>query len=132
MAADPPRIANPIYREVVPRELGYVLQDSLDIQTRWYVDADGRLNMTKLLTAFGTFFGEHAEHWLAQLGAYREAAPQLILHRRRRDRLVCRARLTLTVALHDHPAVALAAALARCPEAVCRRYLPHGRREGRY
>ena len=75
----PPRIANPIYREVVPRELGYVLQDSLDIHTRWYVDGDGRLNMTKLLSAFGTFFGEHAEHWLAQLGAYREAAPQLIL-----------------------------------------------------
>ena len=48
----PPRIANPIYREVVPRELGYVLQDSLDIHTRWYVDGDGRLNMTKLLTAF--------------------------------------------------------------------------------
>ena len=75
----PPRIANPIYREVVPRELGYVLQDSLDIQTRWYVDGDGRLNMTKLLSAFSTFFGEHAEHWLGQLGAYREAAPQLIL-----------------------------------------------------
>ena len=30
----PPRIANPIYAEVVPRELGYVLQDSLDVQTR--------------------------------------------------------------------------------------------------
>ena len=75
----PPRIANPIYREVVPRELGYVLQDSLDLHTRWYVDGDGRLNMTKLLTAFSTFFGEHAEHWLGQLGAYREAAPQLIL-----------------------------------------------------
>ncbi len=75
----PPRIANPIYREVVPRELGYVLQDSLDIQARWYVHDDGRLDMTKLLTAFRTFFGEHAEHWLGHLGAYREAAPQLIL-----------------------------------------------------
>ncbi len=75
----PPRIANPIYREVVPRELGYVLQDSLDIQVAWYVDDDGRLDMTKLLSAFGTFFGEHAEHWLGHLGAYREAAPQLIL-----------------------------------------------------
>ena len=41
--------------------------------------------------------------------------------------------MALTVALHnDHPAAALAAALARCPEAVCRRYLPHGRRQGRY
>ena len=75
----PPRIANPIYREVVPRELGYVLQSSLDIQVAWYVDDDGRLNMTKLLRAFRTFFGEHAEHWLGHLGAYREAAPQLIL-----------------------------------------------------
>ena len=77
--ADPPRIANPIYREVVPRELGYVLQGSLDIQTSWYLADDGRLDMTKLLTAFRTFFGEHAEHWLAHLGDYREAAPQLIL-----------------------------------------------------
>ena len=77
--ADPPRIANPIYREVVPRELGYVLQGSLDIQTSWYLGDDGRLDMTKLLTAFRTFFGEHADHWLAHLGDYREAAPQLIL-----------------------------------------------------
>ena len=75
----PPRMANPIYREVVPRELGYVLQDSLDIQVAWYVDNAGRLDMTKLLSAFRTFFGEHAEHWLGHLGAYREAAPQLIL-----------------------------------------------------
>ena len=75
----PPRIANPIYREVVPRELGYVLQDSLDIQVAWYVDNAGRLDMDKLLSAFRTFFGEHAEHWLGHLGAYREAAPQLIL-----------------------------------------------------
>ena len=78
-AADPPRIANPIYREVVPRELGYVLQSSLDIQVAWYVDDDGGLDMDKLLSAFRTFFGEHAEHWLGHLGAYREAAPQLIL-----------------------------------------------------
>ena len=75
----PPRMANPIYAEVVPRELGYVLQDSLDVQVAWYVDDDGRLDMDKLLTAFRTFFGEHAEHWLDHLGDYREAGPQLIL-----------------------------------------------------
>ena len=40
--------------------------------------------------------------------------------------------MALTVALYTHAAAALAAALARCPEAVCRRYLPHGRRQGRY
>ena len=75
----PPRIANPIYQEVVPRELGYVLQDSLDVQPAWYVDDAGALDMPKLLTAFATFFGEHAEHWLDHLGDYREAGPQLIL-----------------------------------------------------
>ena len=75
----PPRIANPMYAEVVPRELGYVLQDSLDVQVAWYVDDDGRLDMTKLLRAFRTFFGEHSEHWLDHLGEYREAGPQLIL-----------------------------------------------------
>ena len=75
----PPRIANPIYAEVVPRELGYVLQDSLDVQVAWYVDDDGRLDMDKLLSAFRTFFGEHSGHWLDHLGEYREAGPQLIL-----------------------------------------------------
>ena len=75
----PPRMANPIYAEAVPRELGYVLQDSLDMQVAWYVDAAGRLDMTRLLTAFGTFFGEHAEHWLGRFGDYPEAGPQLIL-----------------------------------------------------
>ena len=76
---EPPRIANPIYAEVVPRELGYILQSSLDVRTAWYVDGDGRLNLTKLLTAFRTFFGEHSEHWLGRFSEYPEAGPQLIL-----------------------------------------------------
>ena len=75
----PPRMANPIYAEVVPRELGYVLQDSLDVQVAWYVDDGGGLNMTKLLRAFRTFFGEHSEHWLGRFADYPEAGPQLIL-----------------------------------------------------
>ena len=80
LAVDSPaRIANPIYREVVPRELGYVVQDSLDVEAAWYVDDAGRLDMAKLLTAFRTFFAEHAEHWLGRFDNYPEAAPQLIL-----------------------------------------------------
>ena len=75
----PPRMANPIYAEAIPRELGYVLQDSLDVQTAWYVDSSGRLNLTKLLTAFRTFFGEHSDHWLGRFSEYPEAGPQLIL-----------------------------------------------------
>ena len=77
--ANPPRIANPIYREVVPRELGYIVQSSLDMEAVWYVDDAGRLDMAKLLTAFRTFFAEHAEHWLGRFDNYPEAAPQLIL-----------------------------------------------------
>ena len=36
-------MANPIYAEVVPRELGYILQSSLDVHVAWYVHDDGRL-----------------------------------------------------------------------------------------
>ena len=75
----PPRMANPIYAEVVPRELGYILQSSLDQQTAWYVDAAGVVDLRKLLTAFATFYREHAEHWLRRFKEYGEAAPQLIL-----------------------------------------------------
>ena len=76
--ASPPRMANPIYAEVVPRELCYVLQDSLDQNPAWYVKADGDLDMDQLLAAFQAFFREHSEHWLGRFD-YREAGPQLIL-----------------------------------------------------
>ena len=78
-ASEPPRIANPIYAEVVPRELAYILQSSLDQDAAWYVDETGRLQMNKLLSAFRTFYGEHAEHWLGRFKDYSEAGPQLIL-----------------------------------------------------
>ena len=80
VAPDPPtRVANPIYREVIPRQLAYVLQDTLDQNTAWYVDEAGRLDLNKLLAAFRTFYGEHAEHWLGRFKDYSEAGPQLIL-----------------------------------------------------
>ena len=66
-------------REVVPRELTAAAQERLaNVQTTWYVDGAGRLDMTKLLRAFRTFFGEHAEHWMGRFD-YREAGPQLLL-----------------------------------------------------
>ena len=70
----PPRIANPIYAEVVPRELGYVLRDSLDQDLIRYVDPGGGLNVDKLLGAFQPFFRAHSEHWLERF-EYREAGP---------------------------------------------------------
>ena len=72
------RMANPIYAEVVPRELTAMAQMRLQVEASWYVDADGRLDMGKLLAAFRTFFGEHAEHWMRRFD-YREAGPQLLL-----------------------------------------------------
>jgi hypothetical protein len=71
-------IANPIYQEVIPREPGWNIQSGMAEQTQWYVTADGRLDMNKLLAAFQDFFREHSEHWLERF-QYKEAGPQLLL-----------------------------------------------------
>ena len=71
-------IANKIYQEVIPRELTYSTQLTITHETSWYVAADGRLDMVKLLTAFQSFFREHSEHWLERF-SYKEAGPQLLL-----------------------------------------------------
>lgn len=74
----PIRIANPIYQEVIPRELGWDIQSGMSQQTAWYVNSTGRLELSKLLTAFQAFFREHSEHWVERF-QYREAGPQLLL-----------------------------------------------------
>ena len=79
IAADAPvRIANPIYAEVVPRELAWATQERLVQETAWYVGPDGGLDVEKLLVAFQAFYREHSEHWLGRFD-YREAGPQLLL-----------------------------------------------------
>ena len=79
VARDSPlRIANPIYAEVVPRELTWAAQEGLVEDAAWYVDADGGLDVIKLLAAFQAFFREHSEHWVARFD-YQEAGPQLFL-----------------------------------------------------
>ena len=75
---NPPRIANPIYAEVVPRELTYATQAGLVQDSMWYVNDDGGLDVDKLLAAFQTHFREHSEHWLGRFD-YAEAGPQLLL-----------------------------------------------------
>ena len=74
----PVRMANPIYAEVVPRELSYATQERLVQEVAWYVRPDGDLDVEKLLGAFQGFFREHSEHWLGRFD-YREAGPQLLL-----------------------------------------------------
>ena len=75
----PPRIANPIYAEVVPRHLSYVVQETLPQRMAWYVDADGGLDVEGLIAAFQAFFREHSEHWVQRFERYHEAGPQLLL-----------------------------------------------------
>ena len=43
------RIANPVYAEVLSRELTWVLEHEMSQQTAWYVDPHGSLNLDKLL-----------------------------------------------------------------------------------
>ncbi len=77
-------VANPIYREVIPRSLTAAAQDDLEHEPElvgdptWYVGSDGRLRVDELLTAFQRFFRENSEHWLDRF-QYREAGPQLLL-----------------------------------------------------
>lgn len=73
-------IANPMYQEVIPRDLSFVTQIALESiqQSAWYIDEDGQLNTGKLLTAFQDFFRQHSEHWVERF-EYKEAGPQLLL-----------------------------------------------------
>lgn len=77
-ANKPARIANPIYREVIPRQLTAGTEEMTVQETAWYVAFDGRLDMGKLLIAFQQFFREHSEHWVERF-RYKEAGPQLLL-----------------------------------------------------
>jgi len=72
-------IANPIYREVIPRELTWTIQSALCPEEQvWYLHEDGRLNMVKLLQSFQQFFRENSEAWLERF-QYKEAGPQLLM-----------------------------------------------------
>ena len=73
-------IANPIYQEVVPRQLTYINQTLLDsVDTRqWYIKPDGSIAVEKLLEDFQKFFRANSESWIERFD-YKEAGPQLLL-----------------------------------------------------
>jgi hypothetical protein len=71
-------VANPIYREVIPRALTYLSQVQIAQEPAWYIGADGGLEMGKLLRAFQTFWREDG-HLAAEGFHYREAGPHLML-----------------------------------------------------
>ncbi|MFL6237127.1 MAG: ATP-binding protein [Thermoanaerobaculia bacterium] len=72
-------IANPIYREVIPRALTSLLEQTLYLPrpSPGYIASDGRLRFDLLLADFRAFWCENAEPYLAQ-APYSEAAAQLV------------------------------------------------------
>ena len=80
-STDPIRFANPINREIIIRHLNAGLERAIshDIaQPAHYLQADGSLNMDKLLDAFIDFYCLQAESWLARF-EYKEAGHPLLL-----------------------------------------------------
>ena len=74
----PLRIANAIYKEIIPRELTWARQQTLIQQSAWYMNPDNSINMAKLLTDFQQFFRENADAWIERFD-YKESGPQLLL-----------------------------------------------------
>lgn len=70
-------IANPIYREIIPRALTAVTQRSLPLGRASYVKEDGALDFHLLLDEFRHFWCQHAESFLDRQ-PYSEAAAQLV------------------------------------------------------
>jgi type II secretory pathway predicted ATPase ExeA len=71
-------IANPIYREVLPRVLAQGPQDSLPHISPTWLNPDGSLDPPALLEAFLSFWRQHGEP-LLNSAAYHEIAPHLVL-----------------------------------------------------
>ena len=77
-ATGPLKIANPIYREVIPRLLSAPGDDRFDGGGPSFRRDDGSLDVAQLLTAFQQFYREHSEWW-SQGFTVREAAVQVLL-----------------------------------------------------
>lgn len=71
-------IANPIYQEVIPRELTYSTQLTMPQQQLWYVRPDGSLDMHKMLESFTEFYRENSAIWLDKFD-YKESGPHLFI-----------------------------------------------------
>ena len=71
-------IANPIYREVLPRALAGGPQDTLPHITPTWLNPDGSLNAEQLLAAFLAFWRQHGQP-LLKSAPYHEIAPHLVL-----------------------------------------------------
>ena len=71
-------IANPIYREVIPRALTYIQQMQIAAAPAAFVRPDGGLDMPKLMAAWQVFWRQDG-HLAAEGFGYRESGPHLML-----------------------------------------------------
>jgi type II secretory pathway predicted ATPase ExeA len=71
-------IANPIYREVLPRVLSYTARASLPQIAPTWLTVEGRLDTQRLLDAFLAFWRQHGQP-LLKTTHYHEIAPHLVL-----------------------------------------------------
>ena len=71
-------IANPIYREVLPRVLTVTPMASLPVIAPTWLTPEGELNIDALLQAFLKFWRQHGEPLLGSTG-YHEIAPHIVL-----------------------------------------------------
>jgi hypothetical protein len=74
-------ILNPIYREIIPRELTAITSQSLAdkfVLRPSYVRENGSLDMRALLEAFTEFYRENTAIWLEKFD-YKESGPHLLL-----------------------------------------------------
>ncbi|RCK73278.1 MAG: Cell division protein FtsI [Peptidoglycan synthetase] [Candidatus Ozemobacter sibiricus] len=73
-----PQIANPIYREVIPRVLTQGAQLAIPQPEFAWQKSDGTLDLAGLLREFQRFWRRHADAWEAK-SDYPEAFPHLLL-----------------------------------------------------
>jgi hypothetical protein len=73
-----PQIANPMYREVIARQMTYSTQLAIPAPEWQWQKADGELDMEKLLQEFQQFWRQHSEIW-EEKSDYTEAFPHLLL-----------------------------------------------------
>lgn len=71
-------IANPIYKEVLPRVLAYTTTASLPHISPAWLKPDGSLDPDRLLAAFLAFWRQHGQPLLGSVH-YHEIAPHLVL-----------------------------------------------------
>jgi hypothetical protein len=71
-------IANPIYREVLPRALAQGPQDNLPTISPSWLTATGEINLDALREAFMAFWLQHSEPLFGSAN-YHEVAPHLVL-----------------------------------------------------